>query len=200
MNKRIRISGTGCALADFVYNGIDFSGTEFQKYISCKNGDGGLSPGKLVFTEELEKFAGRTYETIISEITKGVEADTFNIGGPSLVSLIHVAQVLDPNDFKVDFFGISGSDEIGEKIRELLQKTPIGISNYLGKSEKPTPFTHVLSDPKYDSGNGERTFINEIGAAWDLEPEELPFEFFKADIVCSIVMAFLSMAWQCQYE
>ena len=56
------ISGTGCALADFLYSGISFEGEDFKKYRSEKRGDGGLSPGKLVFTEELEKFTGNSYQ------------------------------------------------------------------------------------------------------------------------------------------
>jgi len=183
-NKKIRISGTGCALADFVYNGIDFNSPEFQKYLSLKEGDGGLSPGKLVFTEELEKFAGKSYSEIIAQTAKGKAAETFNIGGPSLVSLIHTSQILPKNDFEVKYYGISGKDEISKKIRTLLQKTPIDFSNYKEKSEKSTPFTHVLSDPDYDNGNGERTFINNIGAAWDLIPNELPSDFFNSEIVC----------------
>jgi len=183
-NKKIRISGTGCALADFVYNGIDFSSPEFQKYCSKKEGDGGLSPGKLVFTEELEKFAGKSYPIIISEISKSKKAETFNIGGPSLVSLIHAAQLLPQDRFKVDYYGISGKDNTSKQIRSLLQKTPIGFSNYIEKRQKSTPFTHVLSDPDFDNGNGERTFINNIGAAWDLVPTELPEDFFNSDIVC----------------
>ena len=183
-NKMIRISGTGCALADFVYNGIDFNSPEFRKYLSLKEGDGGLSPGKLVFTEELEKFAGKSYSEIIAEIARGKEAETFNIGGPSLVSLIHASQILPGNNFEVKYYGISGKDETSSKIRELLQKVPIDFSNYKEKSDKPTPFTHVLSDPDFDNGNGERTFINNIGAVWDLTPNELGEDFFNAEIVC----------------
>lgn len=184
MDEKIKISGTGCALADFVYNEIDFNSPEFQKYLSKKEGDGGLSPGKLVFTEELEKFAGKTYPGIISEITKENEAETFNIGGPSLVSLIHASQILPNDEFEVDFYGVSGKDETSKKIRKLLQKTPIDFSNYNEISIKPTPFTHVLSDPNFDNGNGERTFINNIGAAWDLTPNKLSEEFFNSAIVC----------------
>lgn len=184
MSRKIKISGTGCALADFVYNHIDFSGSEFQQYALKEEGDGGLSTGKLVFTEELEKFAGKNYTKIITEISRGKEAEAFNIGGPSLVSLIHSAQMLDKETFQVDFYGVSGKDETAQKIRSLLQKTPVGFSAYLEKSNRPTPFTHVLSDPGFDNGNGERTFINNIGAAWDLLPEELPDDFFISDIVC----------------
>ncbi len=184
MKRKIKIAGTGCALADFLYTQINFTSPEFKKYISKKEGDGGLSPGRLVFTEELEKFAGKQYPEIISEITNGKEAESFNIGGPSIVSLIHAAQLLPKTEFDVDFYGISGKDETAHKIMKLLKKTPVGFSNYNSKSTKPTPFTHVLSDPDYENGNGERTFINNIGAAWELIPEELPEDFFMSDIVC----------------
>ncbi len=184
MNQKIKISGTGCALADYVYNGINFEASNFKKYLSLAQGDGGLSPGKLVFTEELENFASQKYPEIIAAITQNQEANTFNIGGPSLVSLIHAAQMLPKSDFQVDFYGISGNDQTSARIRNLLEKTPVGFSNYRAQSKKPTPFTHVLSDPDYENGNGERTFINNIGAAWDLTPNELPAGFFNADIVC----------------
>ena len=184
MEKKIKITGTGCALADFVYNNIRFNSPGFQKYSSKKQGDGGLSPGRLVFTEELEKFAGKPYAEIIAEIAGSKKPDTFNIGGPSLVSLIHAAQVLTDNTFEVRFYGISGQDETAAKIRQLLNKTPIDFEQYLPGSKKPTPFTHVLSDPQFDNGHGERTFINNIGAARDLTPEFLPQSFFESDIVC----------------
>jgi sugar/nucleoside kinase (ribokinase family) len=40
-----------------------------------------------------------------------------------------------------------------------------------------------LSDPDYDGGHGERIFINNIGAAGDLLPEDLDEAFFESDIV-----------------
>jgi sugar/nucleoside kinase (ribokinase family) len=46
-----------------------------------------------------------------------------------------------------------------------------------------TPFTDVLSDPKYDEGNGERIFINNIGAAWDMNPSDLKDSFFRSDLI-----------------
>lgn len=184
MSFKIKISGTGCALADFVYNNINFNSPDFLKYQSRKNGDGGLTPGKLVFTQELEKFASKPYPEILKEITGGKQPETFNIGGPSVVTLIHAAQLLTDETFEVGFYGISGNDDTSRKIRELLKKTPLNIQNYRSESVKPTPFTHVLSDPNYDEGHGERTFINNIGAAWDLTPEFLPASFFDSDIAC----------------
>jgi sugar/nucleoside kinase (ribokinase family) len=41
-----------------------------------------------------------------------------------------------------------------------------------------------ISDPYYDGGHGERTFVNNIGAAWRYFPENLTNEFFDSQIVC----------------
>jgi sugar/nucleoside kinase (ribokinase family) len=41
----------------------------------------------------------------------------------------------------------------------------------------------VLSDPAYDNGHGERTFINLIGDAGQLAPSDLEDDFFTADII-----------------
>jgi sugar/nucleoside kinase (ribokinase family) len=50
-------------------------------------------------------------------------------------------------------------------------------------NRKETPYTYVLSDPSYDSGHGERCFINNIGAAWDITAEDLDDQFFSSDIL-----------------
>jgi len=181
---KITISGTGCALADFLYNRVSFTGPDFKKYLSVKQGDGGLSPGKLVFTEELEKFAGKPYPEIVREITGGRPPDAFNVGGPSLVSLIHASQLLNRQEHDVRFFGIAGADETADKIAEILGRTPLNTRNYLRAPGRITPFTDVLSDPEGENGHGERTFINNIGAAWDYSPEQLTDDFFRSDIVC----------------
>ena len=183
-HDKINISGTGCALADFLYNGISFTNQDFKKYLSIKPGDGGLSPGKLVFTEELERFAGKSYPDIVKEIMGNRQPDAFNVGGPSLVSLIHASQLLDRQDYDVRFFGIAGADETAEKIAEILSRTPLDTQNYLFAPDSITPFTDVLSDPEYDHGHGERTFINNIGAAWKYSPEQLTDQFFNSDMVC----------------
>ena len=182
--KKFIITGTGCALADYLYSNVSFRSPTFDKYLSRRPGDGGLSPGKLVFTEELENFAGMPYPQILDELTGHNTATSFNIGGPSIVSLIHAAQMLNDDEFEVKFFGISGTDNTAERIRKLLKKTPIDFTGYLAKSTRPTPFTNVLSDPTYNNGHGERTFINNIGAAWDLTPEVLPDDFFNSDLIC----------------
>jgi sugar/nucleoside kinase (ribokinase family) len=40
-----------------------------------------------------------------------------------------------------------------------------------------------LSDPHYDNGHGERIFINTIGAAGELFPDDLDETFFDSDLV-----------------
>jgi sugar/nucleoside kinase (ribokinase family) len=181
--KKIVISGTGCALADFVYNRISFHSPEFNKYLSKKSGDGGLNPGKLVFTEELEKFAGKSYPEIFKDIIGSRTHDAFNVGGPSLVSMIHASQLLEKEGYEVKFFGIAGNDETSARILKMIRRTPLNIKNYLVTSPHDSPFTDVLSDPDYENGHGERTFINNIGAAWDYTPEQLTRDFFDSHIV-----------------
>jgi sugar/nucleoside kinase (ribokinase family) len=181
---KIIISGAGCAIADLIYNRVSFSGPGFLKYSSKIPGDGGLSPGKLVFTEELEKFSGKKYSEILKDIVGNRPADIMNVGGPSLVALIHVAQMLDKEYFDIKFFGITGKDENAKRIFNIADQTPLDTRNYLSISGKPTPTTDVFSDPHYDHGHGERTFVNNIGAAWDFSPDKIGDEFFDSHIQC----------------
>jgi len=183
-SRKIVISGTGCALADYLYTGIGFDTPGFTKFLSKNPGDGGLTPGKLVFTEELESYAGLPYCDILKEISGKRSPDKFNIGGPGLVSLIHASQMLGQDDFDVKFFCNIGNDDTADKILELVGKTPLNISNIRKNGRRNTSFTDVLSDPTFDGGLGERTFINNIGAAWDFTPILLGDEFFNADITC----------------
>jgi sugar/nucleoside kinase (ribokinase family) len=176
-----RISGTGCALVDYLYKPIDFSGENFRNYISKIPGDGGLSPGKLVFTEEFEKFSGKPYELIRQAITGNMKPIGINLGGPSLVSLIHAAQLLHDLPAEVLFYGCKGEDDAGVFIDRKLKVTPLK-TGYYKSSGHFTPFTDVLSDPDYDSGHGERIFINNIGAAWDFLPTDLDDSFFSSQI------------------
>lgn len=182
--RKILIAGTGCALADYLFTGVRFNSPQFLKYLSQRPGDGGVTPGKLVFTEELEKFSGIPYAEISKEITGGESPTAFNIGGPGLVSLINTAQLLNKDEVEVGFYGGMGNDETAMLIEQLVRKTPLHIDHYLKISEKKTPFTDVLSDVTFDDFHGERTFINNIGAAWDYTPELLEDSFFDADIVC----------------
>jgi sugar/nucleoside kinase (ribokinase family) len=180
--KKIIISGAGCALADFLYNGVSFDAPSFKRFLSKSPGDGGLNPGKLVFTEELERYSGLPYSVILEEVTGNRKPDAFNVGGPSLVSLIHASQMLQEDEYEIRFFGMAGNDETSQKIFEIIEKTPLCIHNYLTTGNKATPFTDVFSDPGFADGHGERTFVNNIGAAWEYLPEF--DDFFRSDIVC----------------
>lgn len=183
-HRKIVISGTGCALADFLYPGISFNSYSFRKYLSKQVGDGGLCPGRLVFTEELEKFSGVNYPQIINEISGNSVPDKFNLGGPGLVSFIHASQMLDNRQYKIRFYGNLGNDKTAEKILELVRKTHLNISGYKKRSSNPTPYTDVLSDPTFAGGHGERTFVNNIGAAWDFSPAMLNDDFFNSAVTC----------------
>lgn len=182
--KKIIISGTGCALADFLYKGVSFNSAGFKKYLSVRPGDGGISPGKLVFTEELEKFSNLPYQKIKRDLVGTRPPDAVNVGGPSLVSLIHASQMLNKTEYEVQFYGIAGDDDTAEKIFEIARQTPLKIKNYNIIKRNATPFTDVLSDPEFDNGNGERTFINSIGAAWAYSLNHLDNSFFNSHIVC----------------
>lgn len=179
---KYRISGIGCALVDYLYKPIDFSGETFTRYLSVKSGDGGLLPGILVFKDEFEKFSGEDYFKIRELIAQGRPPVTLNIGGPCIVSLIHAAQMLEGFPAEVYFYGSKGKDKEAAFIDEGVEKTPLKIGNYK-ISGQYTPFTDVLSDPSYDNGNGERIFINNIGAACDFYPEDLDEAFFQSDMV-----------------
>lgn len=176
------ISGTGCALVDYLYKPVCFTDATFNKFLSKQAGDGGLTPGKLVFTEEFEKFSKESYQKTRDLITKGKEPVALNIGGPSIVSLIHASQMMHGLNAEVYFFGSKGDDKGGRFIDERLKATPLRTGKYK-TGTLYTPFTDVLSDPEYDGGHGERIFINNIGAAWEFMPSDLDDSFFRSDIV-----------------
>ena len=182
MPERIVVSGVGCCLVDILYNGIDFSSGTMLPYLSKNRGDGGLTPGKLVFQEEFEKFCRYPFIEVLNRITGGKTHDKINIGGPSIVSLINLAQLAGKEDCEVRFYGRGGNDESGEYLLSTLTKTPVVLKDYK-LINKRTPSTVVLSDPSFDNGHGERMFLNSIGAAWDYRPDQLDEDFFKSHIV-----------------
>ena len=136
-----------------------------------------------MFKDEFENFCGEDYLKVREQITQGKPPVTLNSGGPSSVSLIHAAQMLVGVPAEVCFYGSKGRDEGASFIDQNLQRTPLKIGKYKVSEQQYTPFTDVLSDPDYDEGNGERMFINNIGAAWDLYPEDLDDAFFESDMV-----------------
>jgi len=181
-NVKVKICGIGCSLMDYLYTDISFGGEAFRRYESRAVGDGGLAPGKLVFCDELERFAGKGFDRIRREITGGQAPRAANLGGPSIVALIHAAQLLAGSGTTVRFFGARGDDRTGEQIREIIGRTPVDSSAYRIAAGQ-SPFTVVLSDPTYDGGHGERTFVNNIGAAGSYLPDEVDRSFFDGDIL-----------------
>lgn len=178
----LSISGTGCALMDYLYADVRLDSEAFVRYRSRQSGDGGLEPGKLVFVEDLERFAGKPFAKILEELIGGAKPDRANLGGPSIVALIHAAQMLEGHDVRVRFSGARGNDASADEIMNIVGRMPLDVSGYR-TFEGHTPFTQVFSDPTYDHGHGERTFVNERGVADLFAPEHLPDSFFDSDIV-----------------
>lgn len=182
MTDKIIVSGLGCCLVDILYNNIDFRSDSISKFLSKERGDGGLTPGKLVFGEEFERFSGTKLDYFLNAVTGGRNYDKINIGGPSIVSLIHAAQLTGKDNCEVRFYGRAGKDDKGSFLVSALGRTPVVLKDFR-LIENRTPSTIVLSDPSYDNGHGERMFINSIGAARDYSPDDLDDDFFNSDIV-----------------
>ena len=180
--KTVRLNGTGSAIADYLFTDVNFGSPAFAKFKSKTPGDGGLEPGKLVLLENFEAFCGVGTDDAIAAMVGNRSPDTFNLGGPSVVALINAAQLLSGSNTKVGFYSTNGNDSAGEKLRDILEKTPLDLGNYITAGE-PAPVTYVLSDPTYNNGAGERTFVNGIRSAWRVEPDHLDEDFFTADIV-----------------
>lgn len=176
------ISAAGCCLIDYVYRNVQYDCQGFRKFQSRAAGDGGIIPGGLVFAEDLSAFSGMALSDILQDILGTATADTVNLGGPAIIALINTAQLLHGAGIECRFHACAGDDTAGALIRDFIAQTPVkaSIATIPGST---SPATVVLADPSHDGGNGERSFINTIGAAGLIRPEDLPEEFFKADIV-----------------
>ncbi len=181
-DRKMKIAGIGCCLLDYIYTDVDFSKIDQEKYFSNKQGDGGLLPGKLVFSEDLEIYTGENIASIASNILNDQKPDATNIGGPGIVALIHASQMLYDRDISFSFYGYCGDDSAGKELRSMLDKTSIDSSHY-HTVEGNTPRTLVLSDPDYDNGQGERLFINTVGVAGKYLPVSINESFFESDIL-----------------
>jgi sugar/nucleoside kinase (ribokinase family) len=178
----VKISAAGCCLIDYVYAKVSYDRPGFQRFLSKRPGDGGIIQGGLVFTEALSACFGMELGDILKEILGPAEADAVNLGGPAVISLVNAAQLLHGRDVTCRFHACVGNDTAGQLIRGFLQSSPVE-SVVLTDPGAPSPTTIVLADPSCHGGNGERSFLNTIGAAGRILPGDLPADFFQSDIV-----------------
>ena len=177
----MKINGIGSALVDNLYSPVDFTSHEYQRWSAENNNGTGIITGGLVFREDLEKLGGKPYRDIIEEITGKNSTSKKNVGGPSIVTLIHVMQMLGKEKISIRYFGTRGDDENGRYLAEKINSFSIDTSGYLVR-EGQTPFTDVLIDPSYNQV-GERSFITSPGTAGVLTGKDLPVSFFDADVL-----------------
>ncbi len=176
----MKISGVGCCLIDYVYTDFRYENKEFRKLQSRTPGDGGMITGGLVFSEDIEEFAGEPYEALLKKLVGDQQPDVSNLGGPSVVALVHASQMV--ADARVTYYGGIGDDLQGTQVRKFLSKTPINPQLKIYPGEH-TSSTWVFSDPTHFGGKGERSFVNTIGAAGSYRPEDIPDECYDADIL-----------------
>jgi sugar/nucleoside kinase (ribokinase family) len=177
----MRLSGIGLNVVDALYMPVDFSSKVFQKYRSRQRGDGGLEPGRLVFADQFMHFAETSWQQAMHELANGQDPISRNIGGPPIVALILAAQVLKNHDIEIEYSGAVGDDETGQWMLDRVAELPLTTPEF-GVMEGETQVTLVLSDPAYDAGRGERSFIINLGASAMYGPEHVPDQVFDADI------------------
>ena len=178
----IRVNAAGCSLVDNLYGRLSFASPGYRRLLSSRIGDGGLVTGGLTFSEALARFAGEDYRSLLGGLTGGCPPDNSNIGGPGIVPIIHAAQVCRRRDIRYRFAGVVGRDANGRRLRDMMRRAGFAMDDYT-ESPEPTPSTDVFSDPDFDGGRGERTFVYTIGAAGRYGPESLPADFFDAEII-----------------
>jgi sugar/nucleoside kinase (ribokinase family) len=176
----MKITGAGCCLYDYLYKDVSFETPIFRDFLSRTPGDGGLTPGELVFAESLASYKNLSVEFCLEQLTQGQEPDTVNLGGPALVSLIHSSQVLS-SDWDIHFYSCLGDDSESAKLEKDVSRFPLIFHSDHSKGHS-VPSTVVFSDPEWHGGSGERTFINTLGSALDFSPDMLDDSFFNSDI------------------
>lgn len=177
----MKISGVGCCLIDTLYPDIDYRQDFFRNLLSRSAGDGGLVIGGLTFFEDFIEYGEVESLNLLNEFLKyGQKVES--LGGPAVISVLHASQLLHDEDIEFNFFNALGDDETGKKIRNLLARTSLNPTFKTCKGV-PSPGTLVLSDPRWDSGSGERTFINTLGAANHVTAADIPESIFASDIL-----------------
>ncbi len=179
----MKIHAAGCCLLDYLYRNCSFSAPQFAALQSREYGDGGIVVGGLVFSEDLEQFAGKPYSRLLQQLSGGREPDAVNLGGPAIVAAIGAAQILG-SEHEVEFFGITTPDDTCSRAMEVIAATPVQFTTVREiQAGVRYPTTDVFSDPRYHDGAGERSFVNTIGAAGYIGMGDLPGRFFDADLL-----------------
>jgi sugar/nucleoside kinase (ribokinase family) len=168
------------------------------QFLSRKPGDGGITPGGLVFTEDLENFSKSDIDAIVKTITGGIHQDTVNLGGPAIAALVNSAQLCFDQEIDIVFCAQCGSDDIGDKILSLLE--PISITtDYYKQVPGQSPYTIVLSDPRYNKGCGERAFINQLGVAADFRAQITTKDVGELNLLNACAWGISSGGFACFY-
>lgn len=177
-----RIHGAGCGLVDFIHPDIDFHSPAARPYHSRSPGDGGLEMGKLTFRSDLLRFAGQPWDVILAALTgPAAAAPAFNVGGPAISALTLAAQLLRPARVPVTYYGLSGDDGLGSRMRKLLAHTPLDMTCFRQRAGD-TLSTHVFNDPGGQDGSGDRFFVHLEGGGPAFDPAFLGESFFQAAI------------------
>ena len=86
VNKTFTINATGCCLVDTIYQGISFSTNEFKNLMRTSDDPRGLTPGQLVFREDLEEMTGLSLDEMVNSLNMDAVIPVKNIGGPAIVA------------------------------------------------------------------------------------------------------------------
>jgi hypothetical protein len=120
------------------------------QFLSRKPGDGGITPGGLVFTEDLENFSKYDIDAIVKTITGGIHRDTVT-------------------------------------------------TDYYKQVPGQSPYTIVLSDPRYNKGCGERAFINQLGVAADFRAQITTKDVGELNLLNACAWGISSGGFACFY-
>ncbi len=179
-SSAFRIHGAGHGLLDFIHSDIDFASSKALQYHAQVPGDGGLEMGKVLNLEAFLRYAGKPWENVLADLTAMVPADVnaavsakametgrsgipeFNAGGPGLVSMAVASQLLKPAKVPVTYYGLSGDDSAGSRLRHLLAQTPLDMTCFRQRPGR-TATTMVCNDPRAQQGHGDRFFLNDPG-------------------------------------
>lgn len=185
-----RVHGAGSGLADWIHGPVDFASPRLDPYRSRESGDGGLAMGRVTFREDLLALAARRsasgepartdWDAIREDIDgPGAPAPIFNVGGPALASLTLASQLLRPARVPVTYYGVSGDDAEGARIRHTLAQTPLDMTCFRRRPGRTTR-AHVFPGRAAPGGESDRFFVHCQGEDFPIEDVFQGETFFQA--------------------